>query len=119
MSYQTMTDAELDGIRKSMPKYLNDMTEEQQAITHAVYAEQKKRFDAKTAENYQAYNKQVEAAGYQIGDRVSYFARSMLGFGGIYINGTVKKRKKFYVALDRPMDGKKTAHLTNAWKHHI
>jgi len=32
------------------------------------------------------------------------------------IKGKVAKRKKYYVVLDRPMNGKKSAHLTRAWK---
>ena len=115
--YQGMTDAELIEIRKSFPKYLNDMTEDQKAISHAIYAEQKKRFDAKKAESFTAYNQEVEKGGYKIGDRVSFFARSMIGFGGMVVTGTVGKRKKYHVVLDRAVDGKKTAHLTNAWKH--
>ena len=113
----TKTDEELTEIRKSMPKYLNDMTEDQKAISHAVYVEQKKRFDANRADSYAVYNQEVEKGGYKVGDRVSYFCRSMLGFGGFSVTGTVKKRKKFYVALDHPFDGKKSAHLTNGWKH--
>lgn len=115
--YQGFTDDELTEIRKFIPKYLNDMTEDQKAISNAVYAEQKKRFDAKKAEGFADYNQQVEKGGYKIGDRVSFFARSMIGFGGMVITGTVGKRKKFYVALDHPMNGKKSTHLTNAWKH--
>ena len=58
----------------------------------------------------------MEKAGYKVGDKVSYFARSMIGFGGITVTGKIGKRKKYYVTLDRPFNGKKTAHLTNAWK---
>jgi len=113
----TKTDEELTEIRKSMPKYLNDMTEDQKAISHAVYIEQKKRFDANRADSFAAYNQEVEKGGYKVGDRVSYFCRYMIGFGGVLITGTVKKRKKYYVALDIVFNNKKTAHLTNAWKH--
>ena len=115
--YQGFTDTELIEIRKSMPKYLNDMTEDQQAISRAVYAEQKTRYDAKKTESFTVYNQDVEKGGYKIGDRVSYFARSMIGFGGMVVTGTVGKRKKYHVVLDCTMNGKKTAHLTNAWKH--
>jgi hypothetical protein len=115
--YQGFTDAELIEIRKSMPKYLNNMTEDQKAISQAVYAEQKKRFDEKKTESFTVYNQEVEKGGYKTGDRVSFFARSMIGFGGMTVTGTVGKRKKYYVSLDCPMNGKKTAHLTNAWKH--
>jgi hypothetical protein len=115
--YQGFTDAELKEIRKSMPKYLNDMTEDQKAISHAVYAEQKKRFDMKKELSFSVYNQEVEKAGYKVGDRVSYFCRYLIGFGGFAITGTVKKRKKYYVALDILFNNEKTAHLTNAWKH--
>lgn len=114
--YAEMTSEQLTNIKKSMPKYLNDMTEEQKATSHAVYAEQKRRFDAKQAEDVAGYNAEVEKAGYKVGDKVSYFARSMMGFGGILITGEVAKRKKYYVALAVPFNGKKSAHLTNAWK---
>jgi hypothetical protein len=114
--YQGYTDDELVEIRKSMPKYLNDMTEDQKEISLAVYAEQKARFDARKAEAFADYNRQVEAAGYKVGDRVSYFARSIIGFGGMVVKGTVGKRKKYHVVLDCEFNGKKTAHLTNAWR---
>jgi len=114
--YETMTDQELKDIRKSIPKYLNDMTLEQQQITRDVYAEQKRRYDTQKAEGIRTYNQEVEAANYKVGDKVSYFCRSMIGFGGITIVGTVKKRKQFYVSLDIPFNNKKTAHLTKAWK---
>ena len=114
--YETMTDQELKNIRKSIPKHLNNMTLEQQQITHNVYTEQKKRYDTQKTENINTYNSEVEAANYKIGDRVSYFCRSLIGFGGITITGTVKKRKRYYVSLDIPFNNKKTAHLTKGWK---
>lgn len=113
--YEIMTDDELLAIRKSIPKHLNDMTLDQQKITHEVYVEQRKRYDIAKAEGIQAYNQDVEAANYKIGDRVSYFCRSLIGFGGITITGIVKKRMKYYVSLDIPFNGKKSAHLTKAW----
>jgi len=116
MNYETMTDDELTDIRKSMPKYINYMTEEQIAISKAVYAEQKKRYEDNKAASYQQYNQEVESAGYKVGDRVSYFARYLLGIGGIVIKGTVAKRKKYYVKLDILWNNKKTAHLTKGWK---
>lgn len=116
MDYKNMTDEELTAIRKSMPKYLNYMTDEQVEISKAVYAEQKRRYDANKLDSFQKYNQEVEAAGYKVGDRVSYFARSMLGIGGIVIYGTVAKRKKYHVKLDIPWNNKNTAHLTNGWK---
>ena len=72
----TKTDDELTEIRKSMPKYLNDMTEDQKAISHAVYVEQKKRFDANRADSYAVYNQEVEKGGYKVGDRVSIDSQS-------------------------------------------
>ena len=116
MDYSTMTDSELTAIRKSMPKYLNNMTPEQTEISHAVYAEQKKRYDENKAKSYDEYNSEVENHGFNIGDRVKYFARSMLGIGGAEVTGTVKKRKKYYVKLDYPFNGQKTSHLTSGWK---
>ena len=117
MEYNEMTDQELTDIRKTMPKYLNDQSEEQKIISHAVYAEQTQRYKAAKSENYAEYNRQVEEAGYKVGDKVSYFARSYLGFGGVVITGTVQKRAKYYVKLiDRSVNGKKIAHLTRAWK---
>ncbi|MDP2218492.1 MAG: hypothetical protein Q8J68_14540 [Methanolobus sp.] len=62
------------------------------------------------------YNQQVEAAGYGAGDKVSCFVASWTGCGGELITGTVAKRKKYYVALDVPFNGKKSAHLTKAWR---
>lgn len=117
--YTTMTDQELKDIRQSMPKYLNDMTLEQRTNCTMAYEEQKRRYDAKTAEIYEQYNREVEKAGYKIGDKVSYFARSMLGIGGMVVNGTVRKGKKYFVKLDVSFNGKKTAHLTTAWQKEV
>jgi hypothetical protein len=116
MNIQAMTDDELRNVRTNMPKYLNDMTDEQKELSRTVYAEQKKRYDVNLEKEYREYNDQVEKAGYKIGDKVSYFARLMLGIGGVVVKGTVAKRKKYYVKLDVEFNGKKTAHLTNAWK---
>lgn len=115
--YANLNDNELKEIRNQTPKYLNDMTDEQKKISMEVYTEQKKRFDAEKEYSYQKYNEEVEAAGYKVGDKVSYFCRLLLGIGGIVITGKVAKRKKYFVALDHPMNGKKSAHLTKAWKH--
>src|SRR3990167_4453828 len=104
MAYSTTTDQELIEIRRKLPKYLNEMTPDQKTISSGAYAEQKRRFDAGKAADYLNYNQQVEEAGYKVGDRISYFARSMIGFGGITITGKVAKRKKYYVALDVPMN---------------
>jgi len=114
--YEETTDQELKDIRESIPKYLNDMTLEQQQITQDVYAEQRRRYDTKRTEEIKTYNQEVETANYKIGNKVSYFCRSFIGFGGITITGTVKKRKQYYVSLDIPFNNKKTAHLTKAWK---
>lgn len=115
MDYSKNTDQELTDIRKGMPKYLNDMTPAQHAVSHAVYTEQKRRYDEKIAFERAEYNLEVEKHGFRVGDRVSYFARSMLGIGGISIKGTVGKRKQYYVKLDHAYNGKKSAHLTSAW----
>jgi hypothetical protein len=114
--YQGYSDAELKEIRQVMPKYLNDMTEDQKAISQAVYAEQKKRYDLKKEADTAGYNREVEKAGYKVGDKVSFFARAFIGFGGFTITGTVAKRKRYFVKLDRPFDGKKSANLTNQWR---
>ena len=111
-----MTDAELVEIRANMPKYLNGQTGEQQSISQAVYAEQKRRYDLKRDVEYLEYNQDVAKAGYKIGDKVSNFVASWTGCGGERITGTVAKRKKYFVKLDLPLNGKKSAHLTKAWR---
>ena len=111
-----MTDTELVTIRVGMPKYLNDMTGKQQSISQAVYAEQKRRYDLKKEVEYLEYNQTVEKAGYKIGDKVSNFVPSWTGCGGELITGKVGFRKKYFVQLDRPLNGKKSAHLTKAWR---
>jgi hypothetical protein len=116
MNLLEMSDAQLAEIRKSLPKYRNESTPEQQALGDAVYQEQKRRYDEALAQDYAQYNREVEAAGYRVGDRVSYFARSMIGFGGIVVKGTVQKRKKYYVKLDHTFQGQKSAHLTKSWR---
>jgi hypothetical protein len=116
MNPQTMTDEELKEARKVLPRYLNEGTEEQAALHLAIYHEQKRRYDVKQATETTEYNRQVEAAGYKVGDKVSYFAVSMLGIGGMTVCGTVAKRKKYYVKLDGSFNGQKTAHLTKAWR---
>ena len=58
-----MTDQELIDIRKSIPKYLNDMTEDQAKISAEAYAEQKRRYDEKRKHDFSVYNREVEKAG--------------------------------------------------------
>ena len=111
-----MTDQELVDARKALPKYLNYCTDAQRAESAALYAEQKQRYDEKKNADTAVEKKQVDAAGFKAGDRVNYFARSFLGLGGMLVTGTIGKRKKFYVKLDQPFNGKTTAHLTSAWK---
>lgn len=111
-----MTDAKLAEIRANMPKYLNEQTGEQQSISQAVYAEQKRHFDLKRDIEYMEYNRDVEIAGYKTGDRVSRFITSWTGCGGELLTGTVGFRKKYFVKLDKPFNGKKSAHLTKAWR---
>ena len=116
MNYATMTDKELTAIRAGIPKYLNGQTGEQQSISQAVYAEQKQRYDLKREVEYLEYNREVEKAGYKIGDKVSNFVASWTGCGGELITGKVGFRKKYFVKLDRPFNGKKSTHLTKAWR---
>lgn len=116
MDYSKMTGSELAEIRANMPKYLNDQTREQQSISQAVYAEQKKRYGLKKDVEYMEYNQEVTAAGYKIGDKVSNFVASWTGCGGELLTGTVGFRKKYFVKLDRPFNGKKSAHLTKTWR---
>ena len=116
MDYTKKTDTELTAIRKSIPRYLNEMTGEQQVISQAVYAEQKQRYDKKKTLNCQSYNRRVKDAGYKVGDRVSLFTASWAGWGGELLTGKVAFRKKYFVKLDTPFNGKKSAHLTGAWK---
>jgi len=69
----------------------------------------KKRYANKKMDAYREYNQQVEKAGFKTGDRVSCSARNFLGrIGGMtVVTGTVKKRGKYYVALDVMLNGKK------------
>ena len=119
MEYSKMTDTELVTIRAGMPKYLNDMTGEQQSISQAVYAEQKNRYETAKKADCIAYNQQVEDAGYKVGDRIDTFIPSWTGCGGERLTGRVGKGKKYLVILDVPFNGIKRMHLTKAWKKKI
>jgi len=61
------------------------------------------------------------AAGASIGDRVSYFAPSMLGaaFGGLLITGQIVANRNgvAVVKLDRQHDGKTQTAWNKGWKH--
>jgi hypothetical protein len=55
-----------------------------------------------------------------IGQRVQYFAASMLGaaFGGILVTGTIRVNRNAvaYVHLDRSFGGKKSTEWNKSWK---
>jgi hypothetical protein len=89
----------------------------------SVYA---RRRDRKTqlAEHWREYREKqaiaLQSAGVAVGDRVQYFAPSMLGpaFGGIMFLGTIRRNRNgvAYVQLDRPSDGKRSTAWTHGWK---
>lgn len=92
----SMTDDELKAIRRNMPKYLNEMTPEQQELANLVYAEQTRRFKALVAE----YNAEAEkVTGLKKGDRVSCFAPTWFGVGGQEHIGKVIYDRNGYLSV--------------------
>jgi hypothetical protein len=99
---QSKTDSELAAIRKSMPKYLNDMSPEQIELTNIVYAEQKRRYDEKHNQEVNQFNIDAEKAGYKVGQRVKRFVSGLFGISGEVYQGTIVKQSGIYkVKLDR------------------
>lgn len=79
---------------------------------------------AQLSEHWEAYRvKQagaMESAGAEVGQRVEYFAASMLGgyFGGITIRGTIvlNRNRIAVVKLDNPGHGPKYTAWHKGWK---
>lgn len=57
-------------------------------------------------------------AGAFIGQRVQYFCRSMLGFGGLLVTGQIVSNRNgvAVVKLDRAYDGKKQTEWNKGWR---
>lgn len=74
------------------------------------------------AGHWQAYREQQDremlAAGATIGQRVYYFAPSMLGLGGITVRGTITRNRNqiAVVRLDAKFDGRRYTEWTKAWR---
>lgn len=68
----------------------------------------------------QAQSIAMQEAEAHIGQRVQYFAASMLGpaFGGILVTGTIRVNRNAvaYVHLDRSFNGKKSTEWNKAWR---
>jgi hypothetical protein len=60
----------------------------------------------------------MREAGAEIGQRVSYFCRSMLGFGGYSVLGTIvaNRNRIAVVKLDHVQDGKTQTEWNKGWK---
>lgn len=65
-----------------------------------------------------AQSEAMAAAGAQIGQRVSYFCRSMLGLGGYTVSGTITRNRNglAVVRLDRLYEGKRFTQWTKEWR---
>jgi hypothetical protein len=86
----------------------------------SVYARKAAR-KQQLAEHWQKYRAEqkvaMDAAGAQLGDSVQYFCRSMLGFGGLLVTGTITANRNgiAVIRLDRIVDGKRFAQWNKAW----
>jgi hypothetical protein len=77
---------------------------------------------AQLAEHWREYReaqtKAMAEVGAQCGQRVTYFCRSMLGFGGFSVTGTIVRNRNgvAVVKLDRKYDGKTTTEWNKGWR---
>lgn len=60
----------------------------------------------------------MKAAGAEIGQRVSYFAMHMLGFGGMTFTGTIvlNRNKVPVIRLDQKYQGKRFIEWSRGWR---
>ena len=112
--YSTFSDRQLADIRASLPKYANDCTPEQTAISQEVYAEQVRRYKAKVAD----YNRRAtEATGLKHGDKVeATFASAFMSTCNFTGKVVYDRNGKLAVKTDRPDDaGRKITNISKAW----
>lgn len=60
----------------------------------------------------------MKAAGAEVGQRVSYFAMHMLGFGGMTFTGTIvlNRNKVPVIRLDQTYQGKRFIEWSRGWR---
>src|SRR5258708_31916024 len=86
----------------------------------SVYARRAER-KVQLAEHWTKYREEqadaMREAGAFVGQRVSYFCRSMLGLGGITITGQIRANRNgiVVVRLDQIVDGKREASWNKGW----
>ena len=106
----------------SMPRgeVLSVCSECWNASVYVRRAERKQQLANHWKEYREAQAVAMENAGAHVGQRVHFFAASMLGpmFGGLVVTGTIRVNHNgvCYVRLDRPANGKKTTEWNRAWK---
>jgi len=85
---------------------------------YARRAERKRELAAHWNEYRTRQTEAMREAGATFGQRVSYFCRSMLGFGGVLVTGTIVANRNgiAVVRLDRIVDGHKQTEWTKAWR---
>jgi len=77
---------------------------------------------AQLAEHWRKYAEEqrqaMESVGAKVGQRVQYFCRSMLGFGGVTVNGVIALNRNGVpvIKLDQVVDGKKQAAWNKGWR---
>lgn len=87
----------------------------------SVYAARDER-KAQLAEHWrkvrEAQDAAMLAAGQQIGQKVSYFAMSLLGIGGYLVTGTIKRNRNgiAVIKFDCPQNGKMSTEWCKGWK---
>jgi hypothetical protein len=87
----------------------------------SVYARRTNR-KAQLADHWRQYREEqscaMREAGAVIGQRVSYFCRSMLGFGGMTVTGRIAVNRNgiAVIRLDRIVDGKRQAAWSKGWR---
>ena len=111
-----LTDIELESHRENLPRYKNDMTEEQLTESDALYAEQTRRYKKKIKE----YNKAATAATeLEHGDKVTRLQVGLFGMGCAEYFGKVIYDKRGRLAIRTKQcdgSGRKTFPLNKGWK---
>lgn len=111
-----MTDDELQSHRKNLPKYKNNMTEEQLEFADAIYTEQLRRYKEKIKEHNKAA---TEATGLKRGDRVKRLQASLFGLATVEYFGKVIYDKRGRLTIRTTQcdgAGRKTFPINKGWK---
>ena len=87
---------------------------------HARRAERKQQLAAHWQQERERQDREMQAVGATIGQKVYYFAPSMLGgfFGGITVTGTIARNRNqiAVIRLDEKHNGERYTQWTKAWR---